>query len=136
MAEFLTPLRVVQVDRRRWQLEGVFMYASDVLGRVIAVPHGFITDFASVPRLPLAYLAAGNKAQGPAVIHDWLYSTQEVDRATADDVFREAVLTAGHSSATAWLMWAGVRLGGWVGWNKPNLRQPRHIELPEYSNAP
>lgn len=130
MAKFITPLLVEQVSKDRWQLRAALMYATDVIDRVIVVPYGFITDFASVPRLPLAYLMAGNKAQGPAVIHDWLYSTHEVERDVADNIFHEAILAAGHNRFTAWLMWAGVRVGGAFAWDKPNLKQPMHIELP------
>lgn len=129
MARFITPLRVIQIAPNRWQLESALMYASDLVDEVIVVPHGFITDFASVPRLPLAYLVAGGKASAPAVVHDWMYSTRDFERDVADAIFREAIRVAGHSAFTAWIMWAGVRVGGGFGWNKPNLPQPPHIDL-------
>lgn len=135
MPKFHTPLRVVQLDDKRWQLETALIYSSDKLLNVIVVPAGFITDFASVPRLPFAYMLTGGKANAAAVVHDWLYSTQTVDRATADAVFREAIGAAGHSGFTAWLMWLGVRLGGWVAWDKPNLEQPPHIDLEDQQRA-
>jgi hypothetical protein len=135
VAKFITPLILKQLDRKRWQLEASLMYATDVIDRVLVVPTGFITDLASVPRLPLTFLLAGGKAPGPAVVHDWLYSTHEVDRKTADDIFYEAILAAGHSKATAWIMWLGVRAGGGFAWDKPNLPQPKHIELPVLPEA-
>lgn len=131
MAKFVTPLRVVQIDDRRWQLEATLMYATDVIDQVIVVPTGFVTDFASVPRLPLAYLFTGGKASAAAVVHDWLYSTHTTSRKEADDIFFEAILAVGHSRFTAWLMWSGVRVGGAFLWDKPNLRQPANIDLPE-----
>ena len=91
MAKFHTPLRVQQIDDCRWQLEGPLQYSSDVAQRVFVVPSGFITDFASVPRIPFAYMVTGGKAQAAAVIHDWLYSTHEVDRETADAVTLDVI---------------------------------------------
>lgn len=135
MSKFYTTLRIAKVDDKRWQLEAPLVYFSDSLLRAFHVPTGFITDFASVPRLPLAYLLAGGKANAAAVIHDWLYSTHKVDRKTADAVFREAIVAEGYSRFTAWLMWSGVRLGGWAAWDKPNLKQPDHIDLPELGDA-
>lgn len=129
MARFITPLRVIQIDTKRWQLDAGLLYASDMVDQVIAVPRGFITDFASVPRLPFAYLLTGGKASAPAVIHDWMYSTREFERDVADAIFREAIMVAGHSAFTAWVMWAGVRAGGGFAWDKPNLPQPPHIDL-------
>jgi hypothetical protein len=131
MSKFVYPLRVVQLDQERWQLEGPMLYESDLIHDHILVPAGFITDFASVPRIPFAYLLTGNKAQAPAVVHDWLYSTQKFTRDVADDILHEAILASGYSRFTAWIMWAGVRMGGWVAWKKPNLKQPPHIRLPE-----
>ncbi len=90
MAAFLTPLRVEWVDPRTWRLLEALVYESDRLGRAITVPGGFCTDFASVPRLPLAYLVAGGRATRAAVVHDYLYQTHEEPRDVADDVFEEA----------------------------------------------
>lgn len=72
---------------------------------------------ASVPRLPLVFLLAGDCAREAAVVHDFLYSTHEVDRATADAVLREASACTGVAAWRRWLMWAGVRLGGARHWD-------------------
>lgn len=91
MSEFLTPLEVRLVGRKRWMTLIPLVYRSDVAG-VITVPSEFITDFASVPRLPLAYLLAGDRAPGPAVIHDWMYQHPDFeDRILADTVIGEAM---------------------------------------------
>lgn len=119
MSHFVTDLdareltRDTSADKRGTRkLLAPLVYASDRLGRTVTVPAGFVTDFASVPRIPVAFLLAGGCADPAAVIHDWLYTTHEVDRATADAVFREAILAGGDPSWRAWLMWAGVRIGG------------------------
>lgn len=52
----------------------------------------------------------GNAA---ATIHDWLYSTGILSRAAADRVFFNALRSSRVALWRAWLMYAGVRLGGY-----------------------
>jgi hypothetical protein len=82
------------------------------------VGDNWITDLASVPRLPLTWLLAGGDAPASAVTHDWLYRMGPVPRAVADRVFRDLITREGYSSAKAWMMWTAVRLGGWSAWNR------------------
>lgn len=124
MAHFKTKLRVELVaagSKPVWQLQAPFVFVTDVLDTILVVPTNFLTDFASVPRLPLAYTLTGNLAHEAAVIHDWLYSKECKDRATrkqADDVFYEAAIVVGTSEFRAWLMWLGVRAFGQRHWKK------------------
>lgn len=112
-------------------LEHELSYASDHYGATITVPREFITDFASVPRLPFAYLLAGGRAPGPAVVHDYLYQHPEWDdRELADTIFREALAVQqsalgydAESPAMILTMWAGVRAGGWYAWQQHRQRQ-------------
>ena len=73
-----------------------FVYCSDKIG-VIVVPAGFITDFASVPRLPFVYMFFGGVGDEAAVLHDWLYAYPHqphrgcgipLTRAQADHILR------------------------------------------------
>lgn len=115
MARFLTSLHVNQVNDGEWLLLRDLVYESDVLKDTICVPIGFQTDFASVPRLPGAYLVAGGKATKEAVIHDYLYATGLCSRKDADAVFLEAMQVNGQSWWRRTLMWAAVRaFGGFV----------------------
>ena len=100
------------VDDGRWILTKSLIYESDVAGRTIVVPAGFVTDLASVPRLPVVYWLTGDTAASAAVVHDWLYSSHQVSRKMADAVLREASAVIGVPFWRRWLMWAGVRLGG------------------------
>ena len=124
MAEFLNKLVVEQVDpddndgRGRWAVLAALFYKSDVANRIIKVPAGFQTDYASVPRLPLTYWLTGDTAHAAAVVHDWLYTSHEVPRAVADDVFREAMKVTGVPAWRATLMWVAVRLAGKGSWEK------------------
>lgn len=123
-AKFLSSLYVTLVDKEdqgRWELLTDFHYASAVLGREVVVPKGFVTDFASVPRLPGAYMLVGNVAHEAAVIHDWFYvraSGDEVTRKQADDMLYEAAVLAGLAKWRAWLMWTAVRMFSGKFWKQ------------------
>lgn len=125
MSRFLSPLRVEEVDEfaGTWRLTEPLAFDSEVLGRVVTVPAGFVTDFASVPRILGIYDLEGGRCNKAAVIHDWLYSVQCVDRETCDKVLREAIRASGYSAITAGLFYAAVRLGGASHWTQPNVPQ-------------
>lgn len=119
MSKFLTNLCACNIDanhengRGLWRIVTTLAYQSEVAGRVIYVPAGFETDFASVLRLPVIYLAFGDKAHAAATVHDFLYSTAELPRKMADDVFFEAMgASTTLSLATRRAMWAAVRTFG------------------------
>lgn len=112
-AEFHTRLIVQQVAEHEWQLLADLVYYSAKLQRQFRVPKLFVTDFASVPRIPLAYLMAGGKASKEAVLHDWLYASKICTRAEADAVFEEAMAINGQPWLTRKAMWFAVRLFGW-----------------------
>jgi hypothetical protein len=119
MSRFLTRC-VLEVaddqDDGKWILRETLTYLSEVARRTIDVPAGFQTDLASVPRLPLVYLLCGDCAREAAVVHDYLYTTHQVDRATADAVLREASAVTGVPWWRRTLMYWGVRAGGARHW--------------------
>lgn len=119
MSRFLSKLvmeNATACDNGRWRLTRALVYQSDVAGRTFVVPRGFVTDLASVPRLPVVYLLAGGTSNEAAVVHDWLYSTQPVPRAIADKVLREASAATCVPAWRRWLMYWGVRIGGAPHW--------------------
>jgi hypothetical protein len=113
VSRFVTPLCTEDEADDHAKLAADLVYESDRLQRVITVPAGFETDFASVPRLPVVYLAAGGTARKAAVVHDYLYRQSGVARADADAVFLEAMKASGQPAWRATLMWLGVRGFGW-----------------------
>lgn len=120
MAAFLSELQVEPADERddgQWRLTAPLVYRSDVAGCTFTVPAGFVTDFASVPRIPIVYDLCGDTSTKAAVVHDFLYTTHPCDRATADAVLREASALTGVPAWRRWLIWAGVRLGGGSHWS-------------------
>lgn len=132
--KFTTALQLERLEdtsrdgRGTWRLLGRLGYSSDLIGQV-DVPQGFVTDLASVPRLPVAYFLAGGLAHAAAVVHDWLYTTHQVERATADAVFREACQACGVSAWRAWVMWLGVRAGGASSWAATGPRQAPEVAI-------
>lgn len=109
---FLTPVYVrLERDDTRTLLAPV-QYESKLTGKTYTVPAGFNTDFASVPRVPVAFLLTGGTADRPAIVHDFLYRTGAEDRKTCDAIFAEAMEATGVAAWRRGLMWAGVRVGG------------------------
>lgn len=100
-----------------WRLGMPLRYWSKLLDRLVEVPEGFVTDRASVPRLPLAYLLAGGAADEGAVVHDYLYQTHPVTRAEADAVLLEAMEAIFEPIWRRQLIYRAVRCCGWVPWN-------------------
>lgn len=120
MSAFLTRCVLAVADNYddgQWVLAQPLVYQSDVAGITITVPAGFQTDLASVPRLPVIYLLCGDTSTAAAVVHDYLYGSNLVDRATADAVLREASAVTGVPAWRRGLMWAGVRLFGASHWS-------------------
>jgi len=86
------------------------------------VPKGFETDFASVPRF-LKPLVPYRYVYNPVVVvHDYLYTTHEVDRKTADEILRCGLKVLGNNTLAsrffATVFYIAVRLFGWSHWNK------------------
>ena len=108
--KFLTTLDIRDIDNHFWQLLSPFVV--EIEGGLINVPTGFITDFASVPRLPITYMLFGNIGHRAAVVHDYLYSTGETSREYADEVFKLLLIKEGVGSLRANIMYAGVRIAG------------------------
>lgn len=111
MQRFPTPLQVELQTDHTWRLLAPFSYLDPDHGR-IDVPAGFETDFASVPRLPWLFVLFGDVGHAAAVIHDRLYSAGLLSRSASDRVLLNALRSSGVSRWRAWLMWAGVRVGG------------------------
>lgn len=116
MSRFVTTLKTDQTDRRTYTLLDDLVLA-DEDERTITVPAGFVTDFASIKVLHNAFLFVlfalvsgyGNYA---ATVHDWLYENGQLSRKEADAVLYRALRAEGVARWRAWLMYAGVRLGG------------------------
>lgn len=128
VAEYLDSLHVEAIGGGKFKLLDEFRYYSPVYGGTIIVPQGFITDFDSVPRLPVVYMAVANVAQRAAVIHDYLYSKQLTSRRLADNVFYEAMRVDSINIFRAYSMWLGLRFAGWKRWDEIKREQESLLE--------
>lgn len=133
MSKFLDKLKLVQTGWRQgravWTTLAPLPYRSDLLGKTIVIPEEFITDLASVPRAPIAWLIAGGKGSRSALLHDfayqfgqWSLETGEplhTDRRLADSVFRESLAAdemGGAGPVAQRVMWLTVRLLAKFAW--------------------
>lgn len=101
---FLTTLTTTKVreasshGRAGWKLLVDLAYHSRVHGMFI-VPAGFVTDFASVPRMPFAFWLTGDTAHAAATLHDYLvrmyYPQCKLSWAQCADIFAEAMKDEG-----------------------------------------
>lgn len=125
-SRFLSPLRVEELtptSGRFWETSRFKLLeplAAEVVGfnDTVVVPVGFVTDFASVPRLPLAYFLAGGVGDSAAVVHDWLYYVQMTTRREADRALYELLRARLVHMWRAYAMWLAVRLFGWTCWRR------------------
>jgi hypothetical protein len=129
---FVTPLRLqLNEDEESWTVIDPLIYVTNipVNGKyVIIVPAGFVTDLASVPRVPFAYLLAGGKAQKAAVVHDYLYVMALGSKEDADNIFKEAMgVSKGISSLRKNYMHKAVSLFGRGNYEKKIKQEEENI---------
>lgn len=74
-----------------WNLTAPLVYKSSLVRKLIEVPTGFSTDFASVPRLPMMYALFGGRYATPAVLHDYICRQRLYARPKCDLIFLEAM---------------------------------------------
>ena len=111
-ARFLSELEMKDLEEGRWELMKDLEYQSAILNSLITVPRGFVTDLASVPRVPIVYMAFGDRAHREAVVHDYLYQKHITTKSVADKVFMEAMAARGKKGWIRWGMYLGVMFGG------------------------
>ena len=115
MSSFTRPLIVSpQPNCKAWTLIEPFCYDVGFEGsrETINVPAGFITDFASVPRIFWAIIPQWGKYGNAAVLHDFLYQSGQYSRKRADEIFLEAMEVGGTSWLCRHVMFLAVRFFG------------------------
>lgn len=129
MSKFKTGLKITVCSENEgiYILDADLVYDSDLLKRQVVIKAGFYTDFASVPRMPIAYMFYGGRSHHEAVVHDYLYridSDPVVGCMTANKVFLEAMIARGKSLwKVAYPMYWGVCLGGWTKFHKMKVAE-------------
>ena len=121
MSEFTRPLLLEYIDGRNWRIISEFDFASEVAERLIKIPSGFITDFASVPRFFWRVLPPTGTYGKAAVIHDYLYRYCTVSKNLADLVFLEGMEVLQVPRYKRYIMYQAVN---WFG--KPSCSNGNH----------
>lgn len=123
MSSFTTQLRVDPFDdnMRRWILREEFDYViGDLDGdEMVSVPVGFITDFATVPRIFWGILPPFGRYGKAAVVHDYLCTykiiktktgERKCTRLEGDKIFLEAMGVSKVNPIIKYTMFGVVRL--------------------------
>ena len=100
-----------------WVLFQPLKYVTES-GMKLIVPDGFVTDLASIPRILYSVIPVNGLHRSAAILHDYLYESQTYGRRKCDDLFLEAMKSSGVRYTQRMAMYIGVRIGGWVPWNK------------------
>ena len=124
---FGAPLNILRFADRMYCLNADFEWtpgdpASAGIGKVV-VPRGFVTDFASVPRVFWSVLAPDDSYVSAAVVHDWLYWSQTVERRVADNAMRLAMEELPVSSWQITAVYRAVATFGDSAWQDNKARR-------------
>jgi len=115
------PLLVEPCGDKRWTLHTPLDYVGET--QRFRVPAGYVTDFASVPRVVVALIPSFGRYTRSAILHDWLLTDGLelglVSSVDADGLFRRSMRERGVPGVKRWLMWTGVR---WAAVFSPRRR--------------
>lgn len=84
----------------------------------IRIKKGFVTDFGSVPPYLQWIVNPQGKAKSAYVLHDWLYRNQPYNQLVCDGLLVDGMETLGVSWLQRKLVYAGLRIGGFVTYNR------------------
>ncbi len=128
-SSFTSPLIVKVLAGHKFELFRPFTFHLDskYSHRMIKVPRGFITDFASIPKQLWSILPPYGKPTKAAVLHDYLYKYHgfvsndqfiSYTRKEADQIFLKAMEVLGVDAVKRGIMYNAVRWFGGKAWNK------------------
>jgi len=120
MSQFTTKLIVEPIGKGFWELQAGFEYhvgeyPSD---EIIVVPKGFITNFASIPRIFWPILDPVGEHGKAAVIHDYCYATACYSKSRSDEIFLEGMEVLNVEQWKREVMYKAVVYFGWWAWSK------------------
>ena len=114
----------------RTQLVEPLVYVAES-GERIEIPAGFLTDYASIPKMFRNIYEPSGPARFPAILHDFLYQRRGYGiyyktRAETDALFLEAMRLVGVDFVQRMTIYNAVRLFGWAysrrpSWNKGGI---------------
>lgn len=112
MAFYSKRIHTVTGGANEFILTKPVVYSSAKYDKLVVVPTGFKTDFASLPRFARVFINRNGKSRPAAVVHDYLCVRQSVSRKRADQIFLEALKYCGVGVVTRYTMYAAVRAYG------------------------
>ena len=120
MSQFTKPLIVEVLTKNKFKIVESFeyhigKYPSD---ETVIVPIGFVTDFASVPRIFWTLVSPIDSHAKAAVLHDFLYNIGYKTRKECDEIFYESMKVLGVSKYKALIMFKAVRVFGFPFYKK------------------
>jgi len=91
----------------------------------IVVPAGFVTEFASIPRVLWSELSPVAEHKLAAIVHDYLYWFQPCEREETDNLLMSAMSQEGVSDLRRGAVYTGVRMGSAEAWNANRVARDR-----------
>jgi len=127
MSKFTSELNVTPLGNNKWKVNDEFEYHVGCYpsNEIINVPIGFITDFASIPRILWTIIDPVGKHGKAAVIHDYCYATACYSRKRSDEIFLEAMEVLKVEEWKRKVMFYSVSYFGWFAWNKHRKREQK-----------
>lgn len=89
----------------------------------VVVPRGFVTDFASVPRVFWSLFRPDGNYAYAAVLHDFLYWQQDRPKSDADAIFRAAMEDLKISDWQSTVLFQAVNNFGSSAWSSNQVRK-------------
>ena len=119
-SRFLDKMEVVKLDIKSrqglplYRVMNTARYYSESLDKVFTIPKGFVTDFATIPKLLQWLFPSGGEYKWECVLHDVFYDVTSVDitREEADNVFKGAMEASGIGWWKVWCLYNAVRVFG------------------------
>lgn len=126
-----------------WRLDGSYSIWFTYKGKRyrLTLPEGFVTDFASIPKLVWSILAPWDYQYTPACLpHDlgyelagsltvwwhngvtWTPKRLELTRRAVDDLMYWGMVARGTPKWKVNAIYSAVRMGGWLAWRRSKKR--------------
>ncbi len=109
-------------DGSYWYLRNDLHWLS-ASGEEFVVPTGFVTDFASIPRPFWWLLPKWARYGNAAVVHDFNYWEQKIDRKAADRAMVEGMQDLSVGKLTRTIIYFFLRVFGGFAWRKNRKRR-------------
>ena len=103
---------------KMWEYELLEDLELEYEGETIVVPRYFSYDGATIPSLAwqMMYTPFDPIVMTPALVHDWLYATHQLEKEDVDCLFEKLLRENGVPPVKADLMFRGVEFFGAAAW--------------------